>query len=446
MTTFPWQHVYFSGCGGVGISGLAHLLLDCGLKVSGSDLLESGFLTSLRRRGASLRLGQTGNLPPGLELFVYSAAVPADNPERLEARRQALPCYSRGEFLALLASYFPRVIAVAGSHGKTSVSAMLTHIAVCAGLSPAYLIGGEVQGWPRNAAYGAGKLLITEVDESDGTQALLKASLAIINNIDDDHCWSLGGEAALELCFRDFAAQAKKVMCWNNIKNQRVLAGLKQVEFLEPDLAEGCAGLPLPGLHNRLNAAIALQAAKELGIEAAFARQALQSFPGVARRLSQRWRSADGARILVEDYAHHPSELRAGIEALREQWPQHALLIAFQPHRYERIKRYGEEFARLLETAEKAWVVSPFAAWKQDCLIADPKQIVLSINNARAEARAEYIDSAQAEQVSAKILKDISGYDKFVLAIVGAGNIADCLRPLSENMQKSEEARSDRKK
>ncbi|NMA43818.1 MAG: hypothetical protein GX946_10615 [Oligosphaeraceae bacterium] len=436
MAIFPWQHVYFSGCGGVGMAGLAHLLCDDGLKISGSDLVESSFLNSLRLRGVSVCLSQTERLPADIDLFVYSAAVPPDNPERLEAKRRGVPSYSRGAFLALLATYFPDVIAIAGSHGKTSVSAMLTHIARCADLSPAYLIGGEVQGWPCNAALGVGKFLITEVDESDGTQSLLKASLAIINNIDDDHCWSLGGVEALELCFRSFAEKAQKVICWSSANTERVLAGLNQVEFLEPETAVDCSGLPLFGQHNRLNAAIAIQAAKELKIEPAFALQALQSFPGVARRLSLCWHSADRSRILIEDYAHHPGELRACITALREQWPQHTLLIAFQPHRYERIKRYGEEFANLLQTTDKVWVVSPFAAWKQDCQIADPQQIVKNINSAQSKNKAEYIASSQAQDISATIIESINKYDKFVLAIVGAGNINSCLQPLSEYLQK----------
>lgn len=430
MLKLPWHHLYFSGCGGVGMAGLAQIACDFAVRVSGSDAVDSEYLTLLRQRGCTVKVGQDGDLPDDIDLLIYSSAISPNHPERLSADTRQIPSCSRGAFLARLAEFFPQVVAVAGSHGKTTTTAMLAHLARCAGLQPGFLVGGRVEGWTVSATAGQGELLITEVDESDGTQALLNASLAVILNIDDDHCWSLGGVQNLENCFLEFASKAGKVFTWDTSVSRRVLGDLPECQFLDLRLADSVRSLPQPGLHNRQNAAMAVCVAQELGIDPADSMQALAHFPGVLRRLSQRWISADKRRVLIEDYAHHPTELRASLDALREKWPDHELWVVFQPHRFERVKRYSTEFARILASASRVWVVAPFAAWKEDFTLADPRDIVTQIN-ADAPGKAEYLTSSAADICTA--LRPALPTDQPVLlAVIGAGDIGQTVKPLTE--------------
>ncbi len=433
MLKLPWRHLYFSGCGGVGMAGLAQIVCDFGVRVSGSDAVDSEYLTLLRQQDCQVKVGQDGILPEEIDLLIYSSAVPPGNPERRSADRRQIPSCSRGVFLARLAEFFPQVVAVAGSHGKTTTTAMLAHLAASAGLQPGFLVGGRVEGWKASASAGQGQLLITEVDESDGTQALLRGNLALILNIDDDHCWSLGGVQALENCFKAFAAKAENVLTWDTVTTRRVLGNLPQCQFLGMSLAETVSVLPQPGLHNRQNAAIAVRAAQELGIDPAESLRALESFPGVSRRLSQRWISADARRVLIEDYAHHPAELRASLDALREKWPQHELWVVFQPHRFERVKRYSAEFARILASANRVWVAAPFAAWKEDAALADPREIVTQIN-AAAPCRADYLTSS-TEDICAVLRLALPTPNPVLLAVIGAGDICQAVKPLIEMWQ-----------
>lgn len=430
MLKLPWRHLYFSGCGGVGMAGLAQIACDCAVRVSGSDSVDSEYLTLLRQRGCQVKVGQDGDLPDDIDLLVYSSAVPPGNPERLSAEKRRIPSCSRGAFLARLAEFFPQVVAVAGSHGKTTTTAMLAHLAIHAGLQPGFLVGGRVDGWNVSASAGQGKLLITEVDESDGTQALLSATMAAILNIDDDHCWSLGGVQNLENCFFEFASKAGKVFTWDTPASRRVLGNLARCQFLDQSLAEKVGVLPQPGLHNRQNAAMAVRLAQELGIDPADSMQAIASFPGVLRRLSLRWKSADACRVLIEDYAHHPTELRASLEALREKWPQHELWIVFQPHRFERVKRYAAEFARILASTDRVWIAAPFAAWKEDSTLADPREIVMQIN-AISPGKAAYLTSSP-DDICAALRKTLPTTKPTLLAVIGAGDIGQAVKPLAE--------------
>ncbi len=413
------------------MAGLAHIVADAGVKVSGSDMVSSKMFRSLQRRGCDLRIGHSRALPAGVEMLIYSAAIPADNPERQEANRRQLPSCCRGEFLARLATFFPQVVAVAGSHGKTTTTAMLAYLARQAGLEPGFLVGGEVIGWPKSAAAGRGELLITEVDESDGTQALLAASCAVILNIEDDHCWSLGGIEALEECFVNFARRADLVFAWREGKAPRLLANLAQSRLLSPEVHPRLTQLPLPGLHNRRNASLALRVAEELGISPEIAVPALMDFPGVARRLTIRWQSPTGQRILLEDYAHHPTELRAALAALRERWPEYQLWVLFQPHRFERIKRYAQEFAQILSEFQRVWLAAPFAAWREDKRLANPEDIVRAINLTKP-GLAQYISSGQ-EQIGSLLLPKLTVAEgKVLLAVIGAGDIEQVAERLAE--------------
>lgn len=412
----PWRAVHFVGAGGVGMAGLAHILADWGVAVTGTDAVESAMLASLAARGLDVRVPHGDSVPEGTDLVVYSNAVPAGNAERLDAAARGIPSCLRGEFLARLADHFPAVVSVAGSHGKTTTAAMLAHILRQCGTDPGFLVGGSLPGWPRAAGAGGRRVLVTEVDESDGTQALMRSRIAVVLNVEDDHCWSLGGIEALEQCFRTFADRADQVLTWESPATRRLFGDHPAAVFLgEEDLP---ADLSVPGRHNRINGALALAAAERLGVDRAAALAALRGFPGVDRRLSVRHRSASGHKVLVEDYAHHPTELQAALSALRESYPGHRLQVIFQPHRFERVLRYGAEFAALLATADRVVVYRPFAAWREDAGLADPAAIVRGIP---PSVPARYATESLAE-LAGEVVSSL-GAEPWVIAVVGAGDI-----------------------
>lgn len=420
-----FNHVYFIGIGGVGMSGLAMILKDRGVEVSGSDLAVSPATRRLAARGVRIYPSHdAANIAESVDLVVYSSAIPADNPERRHALARGIRKLRRGEFLAEIAGCFPTVAAVAGSHGKTTTTAMIAHILRECNLKPGYIVGGEVTGWPGSARAGGGGILVTEVDESDGTQALVNSSLGVILNIDDDHCWNHGGIDSLEACFADFARKADQVIAWNTAATRRLLAEMPNVRLLDESSIPPRMELALPGPHNRWNAAVAIEAAVRLGVGREQAMAAVATFQGVGRRMTIHYTSPDGARVIVEDYAHHPTELEAVLGALREKYPSHLLHVTFQPHRFERIKRYAGDFSRLLSQADGVAVYETFAAWLGDADIADARTIADAIAGPPVAfwqgGVAPLVERAAAFGEGRPV----------VHAVIGAGDVQDVIPPL----------------
>ena len=358
-----FRSVHIIGCCGAGCAPLARILLEKGFRVSGSDLLDNAAAATLRKHGASIAPAghRRENLPPendGL-LVVRTSAAGEDNPEVAEAMRRGLPVLRRGEALAITADSCTRPVAVSGSHGTTSVSAMLAWLLRELGATPGYMIGGSVTGWESAGAAGDGDLFVTEADESDGTHALLHPHLGIVTNVEDDHAWSLGGFEALEHNFQMFAAQSETLLYCVSEETNRLFRDHPHAIRLDlTDLPDGF--LPGFGHFQRLDGAIAVKAAELLGFDPAKAEKALRNFPGVERRLSVRW---NGAVTVIEDYAHHPTELRESIRSLRELYPGRRLVVIFQPHRYARLERYFDEFTVELKKADRVFVTPVFAAW-----------------------------------------------------------------------------------
>ena len=392
--------------------GLAHIALDLGYQVTGSDVADSAMLETLRARGVPLCVGHDPALLQDAELLVYSSAVPENDPERLEAKRLGIRQLRRGDYLNLLALHFPVRVAVSGSHGKTSTSAMLVHILKTCGLKPGYMVGGKVNGWERSAAAGDGTIFVSETDESDGSQAGFPATLAVILNIDDDHCWSAGGTRGLERSFLELAFSARQVLAWRAPHTEALFGGWKRCTLLDTPLD---GEMPLPGWHVRINAAMAVCAATMLGVDEAQARCAIITFPGVARRMSIRYHSDDGKLVLLEDYAHHPAELKATLDALREAYPSHRLLVVFQPHRMERVERYGDRFAELLSTVDWCGLVEPFGAWRTDGYTADIHTIAAKIT-----APCQCLPNTP-EAIAEAVLPHWQ--PPAVLAVIGAGDV-----------------------
>lgn len=415
MRVLPWARVHFVGLGGVGMTGLALILRDFGVGVSGSDAEDGGNLRLLRQRGAEVAIGHRAENFRGADVVVFSSAVPEDNPEMQAAAAQGVRRVRRGEFLAELAAFFPRRVSVAGSHGKTTTTAMLSHILIGAGWEPGYMVGGSVVGRAQPATAGRGEILVTEVDESDGTQVFMQNTHAIVVNAEDDHCWSVGGIEKLRECFRVFGERSEFLVTYETPDTRALYAGHPHVVFVgEADLKTDLA-LPVPGRHNLINASLALRMALELGVPEAAARAALATFQGVDRRLSCRYR---GPQVtVIEDYAHHPSELHATLSTLRQAYPQGRLRVVFQPHRFERVARFCEGFARELDIADEAIVVPTFSAWVHDEHLGDPRRIVAAVRRVAARYWEASYEALAAELAASSRPGD-------VVAVLGAGSVS----------------------
>jgi len=340
------RRLHFIGIGGAGMSGLALVCDELGAAVSGSDRADSSYMERLRAAGLEPVVGHdAASLPEGAEVVV-STAIGADNPELALARERGLAVRRRGELLAELCAE-KRLIAIAGTHGKTTTTAMLAWALWKIGADPAFFVGGEVPGLGpdgavANAGWGGGEWVIAEADESDASFLELVPEIAVITNIEMDHHSRWGSMAELREAFGRFAAKSERVAAF---------------DIDSPGPAD--LKLAVPGRHNMLNARAALAAAELAGFDVDAVGVALADFPGVHRRLELKG-SRDGAAV-YDDYAHHPTEVRAALEALRGLGPKR-LIVAFQPHLYSRTKALAEQFGAALALADEVVVLDVYPA------------------------------------------------------------------------------------
>ncbi|MFA7231925.1 MAG: Mur ligase domain-containing protein [Victivallaceae bacterium] len=420
----PTGNYHFIGIGGAGMAPLAAILLERGCKVSGSDLEMNSKTDVLSSNGAVIFTGHAArNIPdvPALTV-VYSSAVTSTNSELAEAVSRGIPCFRRGEFLARLMKFYRHPVAISGSHGKTSVTAMLAFILRQCGINCGFMVGGKVNRFPSSAA-GDGDIFVTEVDESDGTHALVAPWLCLISNVEDDHSWSVGGEEQLFKNFSRLAGQSEQLIYVRDINSSRLFAGHPKSVRLEPEniLMEdyfSCwtdsARKKFAGFQ-RLNAALACAAAEKLGIERHQAEQALMDFPGVARRMTIHFDSPN--LTVVEDYAHHPTELAHALAALRLSLPKHHLRVVFQPHRYARLKKYIDGFAVELAKADSVFVVPVFAAW------TETGEVNSAMLTTKIGGKASYLDGGWDVMPPVIMAEPENDSRPLLLAIIGAGDI-----------------------
>ncbi len=365
------HHIHFVGIGGIGMSGLAEVLLNLGYRVSGSDLRDTPITRRLRDLGATVYPGHDPAHVEGASVVVVSSAVRPDNPEVVEAHRRMIPVIPRAEMLAELMR-MKYAVAVAGAHGKTTTTSMVAALLSDAGLDPTVVVGGRLHSLGTNARLGQGEFLVAEADESDGSFLRLVPTVAVITNIDREHMDHYGSEAALEQAFVDFANKVPfygaVVACLDDARVQAVLPRIRKrtitygfsphADVWAADVRTDGPGsrfrvvwrgrevgrvrLGVPGLHNALNGLAALAVAFELEVEPARACSALSRFQGVERR-SQVLGEARGV-LVVDDYAHHPTELQAVLRSLREAYGRRIVAV-FQPHRYTRTQDLFDRFA-----------------------------------------------------------------------------------------------------
>ena len=403
--------LHFIGIGGAGMAPLAHLALQRGATVSGSDEKLNAKTAELEAAGARIFAGHAAeHLPDNAETVIHSSAVPPENPERRRAGELGIPQLRRGEYLAEFLRGYPRVAAVSGSHGKSTITAMLAEILSRCGKNPGWMIGAEPAEGAASAA-GGGDLFVTEADESDGTHTALAPWLGIIPNIDDDHAWGLGGAEALYRNFQTFAEHSQRLLYCAGEMTDRLLAGHPRATRLElPPAGFRCAGF---AGFQATDAMIAREAAVICGSPRDEATASLRGFGGVARRMTLRHQ--EKTLTVIEDYAHHPVEVKASLELLRERFPGRELRVLFQPHRYARLERYFTEFAQILRDADRLVIAPVFAAWCETGKI-DHRALAAAIPGATA-AGDDW--RRTAEMLLAPSPRGIPA----VIAVIGAGDL-----------------------
>jgi UDP-N-acetylmuramate--alanine ligase len=367
----PWagRRLHIVGIGGAGMSGLALIAHALGAEVSGSDRAESTYLARVRDAGISVSVGHdASNVPAGDDVVVVSStAVTEENPERVAARDRGLPDLPRTELLSSISALRP-TIAVSGTHGKTTTAGMVVHAMHELGLDPGYLVGGELRSTGSNAGWGTGEWLVVEADESDRSMLALRRDVAVVTNVELDHHATFGSLRELEAAFAEFLAAAEHRIVWDGASIGEQDATTRYA--LPADLALDDLGsrftwrdrpvrLTVPGAHNALNAVAALEAARIAGADEAAAAKAMETFVGAGRRF-ERVGNVGGAE-LYDDYAHHPTEVRATLEAARTRAPRR-LVAVFQPHLYSRTAALAPEFGRALALADLVVVVDVYRA------------------------------------------------------------------------------------
>ncbi len=370
----PWsgRRIHLIGVGGAGMSAYARAAHALGASVTGSDAAESEYTRRLSADGVlDAAIGHSAeNVPAGEGVEVYhSTAVPAENPERARARERGLPDRGREELLGELTA-LRRTIAVGGTHGKTTTASMLAHALIASGMEPGWLIGGPIGGGLPNAEWGRGEWLVVEADESDRSLLAIDAEVAVLTNVELDHHTSFSSLAEVREVFRRFLAQAREAVVWDRPELLTLRAG-PVVAFAPQELVLTAGGsrfawdgrevvLGVPGAHNAVNAAGALEAARLAGADPDEAVAALAAFGGAGRRFQPLGRSDRGAE-LFEDYAHHPTEVQATLRAARTL-PHECLVAVFQPHLYSRTRLLAREFGEALALADVVAVLSVYPA------------------------------------------------------------------------------------
>jgi UDP-N-acetylmuramate--alanine ligase len=383
-------NIHFVGIGGIGMSGIAELLLNLGYRVTGSDLQKSEITDRLQGLGVEIKYGhRPENVADDVDVLVYSSAVRRDNPEVVAAEDRMVPVIPRAEMLGELMR-MKYSIAVAGSHGKTTTTSMISMILAAADWDPTIVVGGKLKALGSNAKLGRGECLVAEADESDGSFLRLIPTVAVVTNIDPEHLDHFGTLETLKDAFADFLDRLPffgfAVLCLDHPNVQDLLPGVKrrvitygysrQADYVIGDLEKGWLyvaftphikgeqmekiRLNVPGDHNAANALAAVAVCSELGVPYKKIKEGLESFSGVARRFELKGEK-DGA-ILVDDYGHHPEEIKHTIQAARDVAKDRRLVVIFQPHRYTRTRDLFREFTMAFNDADVLVVMEIYAA------------------------------------------------------------------------------------
>ena len=461
------KHIHFVGVGGAGMSGIAEILHNLGYEVSGSDQAISATTRRLVALGVRVQIGHDAAHIAGAQAVVTSTAVRGDNPEVIAARARRVPIVPRAAMLAELMR-LKQGIAIAGTHGKTTTTSLVTSVLAEAGVDPTFVIGGKLNSADANSRLGAGDYIVVEADESDASFLNLSPILAVVTNIDADHMDTYGHDLSrLKAAFVDFLHRmpfyGAAIVCIDDpgvrsivpmLSRPIVTYGLGddamvraidvkalpggQMRFTcrrrngtpMPDLA---ITLNLPGEHNVRNALAAIAVATELELSDASTVKALAEFSGVGRRF-QRWGElpvaparGGGQFTLVDDYGHHPVEMAAVLAAARGAFPGRRLVLAFQPHRYTRTRDCFEDFVRVLGEADAVLLTEVYAAGETPIVAADGRALARAT---RVAGKVDPIFAESADELGTTIVEQVRDGD--VVIAMGAGSIGTVAPRLSE--------------
>lgn len=454
------KHIHFIGIGGVGMGGIAEVLLNLGYQVSGSDLRENALISHLRELGATVQIGHAESNLAQVDVVVVSTAINANNPELLAAKAQRIPVVPRAEMLAELMR-FSYGIAVAGTHGKTTTTSLVAALLSEGELDPTFVIGGRLNSAGSNARLGSGRYLVAEADESDASFLYLQPVIAVVTNIDQDHMATYDGDFnKVKATFLEFLHHLPfyglAVLCIDDPVIKELLPEITRpiITYGQSDEADfqisalrQSAGqsffnvtnnnsgqsadiaLNMPGLHNALNATAALAIARNLGVTLQACQAALNSFSGIARRFNLLGdiEAKEGHALLVDDYGHHPTELAATVDATRASWPERRLVVLFQPHRYSRTQDLFDDFAQVLSNADVLLMLEVYPAGEQPIAGADSKSLCRAIRT-RGQVEPIFIEDKQA---LFDILPSVLLADD-VLVTMGAGDIGTTVQDIHQ--------------
>ncbi len=444
------HRIHLVGIGGAGMGGIAEVLINLGYEVQGSDLKANAVTSQLARLGATIFAGHDAAHVAGADVVVVSTAVRADNPELVAAREARVPIVQRAEMLAELMR-FRQGVAVAGTHGKTTTTSLVASVLAAGGLDPTFVIGGQLKSAGTNARLGAGPYLVAEADESDASFLHLQPVISIVTNIDKDHLGTHGGDfGRLRQSFVDFLHNLPfwglAVLCIDDAEVREILDDVNRpvltYGFSEAAdvratnheraghrsrftvLREGrsplAIELDLPGVHNVLNALAAIAVATELGVADPAIQGAMAGFQGIGRRLERLGsiRTAAGEVELVDDYGHHPTEIAATVDAVRQGWPGRRLVLAFQPHRYTRTRDLIDDFGQVLSDVDALLVTEVYPAGEEPIANADGRALCRAV---RSRGRVEPVFVEDVFGLADALDGVIADGD--VIVTMGAGSI-----------------------
>jgi UDP-N-acetylmuramate--alanine ligase len=438
-------HIHFVGIGGIGMSGIAELLLNLGYKVSGSDLQTSEITERLKGLGGIIFAGHGADQISGADVVVTSSAVGRDNPEVLAAERISIPVIPRAEMLAELMR-LKYSVAIAGAHGKTTTTSMVASVLAQGGLDPTVVIGGKLKGIGSNAVLGKGDFIVAEADESDGSFLKFSPAIAVVTNIDREHLDYYQGLETIKAVFLDFIDRIPfyglAILCLDNESIQDLIPKIKkryttygmssQADFQIRDVAYekrhssfsvyrqgqklGRFTLNLPGIHNVYNATASIAVGIELDVPMDAIESALQTLEGVQRRLEIKG-EVDGITV-VDDYGHHPTEIKTTLQAIEECWPDNRKIIVFQPHRYTRTQALFDDFTRSFYQSDVLLVLPIYAAGEQDIAGVTGLKLCEGI---KAHGHKEVFYSEGQKDAIAYLRENLKPGD--VLLTLGAGDV-----------------------
>ncbi len=440
------NHLHFIGIGGNSMSGLAEVLLQEGFRITGSDRDASEIVEKLVEMGAEVMIPQAAeNITPGIDCVVYTAAIHPDNPEFQAAKEAGIPMLTRAELLGQIMEHYHNAIAVAGTHGKTTTTSMLTEVLLAADADPTVSVGGMLSSIGGNIRVGKSDVFVAEACEYTNSFLSLKPRYSVITTVEEDHMDFFHNIEEIQDSFRAFAqntAEDGAVIINGEIRDyQRIIAGLPckvityglqgAFDYAAEEIAydeNGCASfvpvcsgsrlapvkLSVPGQHNVSNALAVIAVARELGVTEERMREGLTSFTGAGRRFE--WKGEFSGAAVVDDYAHHPTEIRATIAAA-EKVPHQRLIVVFQPHTYTRTQAFLQEFAEVLSGADLVVLADIYAAREQNTIGISSKDLMEKIREYGTECY--YFPSFS--EIEIFLQKKIMNRD--LLITMGAGDI-----------------------